>query len=94
MLMTAAQAAEKQTEPIWRLDAKTGAVLPRSMRFMTDEFTRSLQTVPSCQGLDKLRCSASAEFSGAGLALIRDKIHQRAGSNAVTKINVFNSMTL
>lgn len=83
MLMTAAQAAEKKTEPIWRLDAKTGAVLPRSMRFMTDEFTRSLQTVPSRQGLDKLRCSASAEFSGAGLALIRDKIHQQAGSNAV-----------
>ena len=82
-LLATAQAAEKQTEPQWRLDAKTGAVLPRSWRFMTDEFTNKPQTLPSRQGLDKLRCSASAEFSGTGLALVKDKICSKAGKDAV-----------
>lgn len=82
MLMAAAQAAEKQEEPLLRLDAKTGAVFPRSLRFMTDEFTEPLQPVPSRQGMDTLRCSASAEFSGLGLAMIRDKIRTVAGSEA------------
>ena len=83
LLMGAVQAAAKQEEAALRLDAKTGAVLPRSLRFMTDTFTKSLQPVPSRQGLDKLRCSASAEFSGSGLSLIRDKIRTAAGSDAV-----------
>ncbi|SFA68966.1 phosphatase domain-containing putative toxin [Selenomonas ruminantium] len=83
MLVTAAQAAEKQAETVWRLDAKPGAVFPRSLRLMTDEFTHTLQAEPSRQGLDTLRCSASAEFSGSGLAMIRDKIRTAAGSNAV-----------
>jgi len=83
MMMAAAQAAAKQEETVLRLDAKTGAVLPRSLRFMTDEFTKSLQPVPSRQGLDALRCSASAEFSGSGLAMIRDKIRTAAGSDAI-----------
>ena len=83
LLMGAVQAAAKQEEAVLRLDAKTGAVFPRSLRFMTDTFTKSLQPVPSRQGLDKLRCSASAEFSGSGLSLIRDKIRTAAGSDAV-----------
>ena len=83
LLMGAVQAAAKQEEAVLRLDAKTGAVFPRSLRFMTDTFTKSLQPVPSRQGLDNLRCSASAEFSGSGLSLIRDKIRTAAGSDAV-----------
>lgn len=83
LMMTAAQAAEKHVEDVWRLDAKPGAVFPRSLRLMTDEFTKALQPIPSRQGLDTLRCSASAEFSGSGLAMIRDKIRTAAGSNAV-----------
>ena len=83
LLMGAVQAAAKQEEAVLRLDAKPGAVFPRSLRFMTDTFTKSLQPVPSRQGLDKLRCSASAEFSGSGLSLIRDKIRTAAGSDAV-----------
>lgn len=83
LMMTAVQAAEKQEEPLLRLDAKTGAVFPRSLRFMTDEFTKSLQPVPSRQGLESLRCSASAEFSGSGLAMIRDKIRTTAGTDAI-----------
>jgi len=83
LLMGAVQAAAKQEEAVLRLDAKTGAVFPRSLRFMTDTFTKSLQPLPSRQGLDKLRCSASAEFSGSGLSLIRDKIRTAAGSDAV-----------
>ena len=83
LLMGAVQAAAKQEEAVLRLDAKTGAVFPRSLRFMTDTFTKSLQPVPSQQGLDKLRCSASAEFSGSGLSLIRDKIRTAAGSDVV-----------
>ena len=83
MLMTAAQAAEKQDEVVWRLDARPGAVFPRSLRFMTDEFTQSLPSAPSRQGLDHLRCSASAAFSGSGLSMMRDKIRTVAGSDAV-----------
>lgn len=83
MLVAAAQAAEKQENAVLRLDAKTGAVFPRSLRFMTDEFTKSLQPVPSRQGLESLRCSASAEFSGSGLAMIRDKIRTAAGTDAI-----------
>lgn len=83
MLMATAQAAEKQEAPIWRLDSKPGAVLPRSLRFMTDEFPKDLNSVPSRKGMDTLRCSASAEFSGSGLSMIRDKIYGHAGKNAV-----------
>lgn len=83
MLMATAQAAEKQDAPIWRLDSMSGAVFPRSLRFMTDEFPQSLSSVPSRQGMDTLRCSASAEFSSAGLAMVRDKIYEHAGQNAV-----------
>lgn len=83
MLVAAAQAAEKQENAVLRLDAKPGAVFPRSLRFMTDEFTKSLQPVPSRQGLESLRCSASAEFSGSGLAMIRDKIRTAAGTDAI-----------
>ena len=83
MLMAAAQAAEKQEKAVFRLDAKSGAVLPRSLRFMTDEFTKTLTPVPSRQGLEALRSSASAEFSGLGLAMIRDKIRTVAGSDVV-----------
>ena len=83
MLMTAVQAAEKQDEVVWRLDARPGAVFPRSLRFMTDEFTQSLPSAPSRQGLDHLRCSASAAFSGSGLSMMRDKIRTVAGSDAV-----------
>lgn len=86
MLMATAQAAEKQDAPVWRLDSKPGAVLPRSFRFMTDEFSQSLNPVPSRQGMDALRCSASGEFSGSGLSMIRDKIYQHAGKNAVIYI--------
>ncbi len=81
-LLASAQAAEKQTEPQWRLDAKTGAVLPRSWRFMTDDFTKALKQGPSRQGLAKLRCSASAAFSGTGLILVKDKIRSHAGQDA------------
>lgn len=83
MLMATAQAGEKQDAPVWRLDAKSGAVFPRSFRFMTDEFSQSLNPVPSRQGMDSLRCSASAEFSGSGLSMIRDKINNLAGEDAI-----------
>ncbi len=83
ILMAVAQAAEKQEKAVFRLDAKSGAVLPRSLRFMTDEFTKTLTPAPSCQGLEALRSSASAEFSGSGLVMIRDKIRTAAGGDVV-----------
>ena len=83
LLMVTATALAANQEARWRLDAKAGSVLPRSLRFMTDEFTQSLPSAPSRQGLDHLRCSASAAFSGSGLSMMRDKIRTVAGSNAV-----------
>ena len=83
MLTAVVQADESTEKSKWRLDAMPGAVFPRSMRFMTDDYTQSMDPVPSRQGLEKLRCSASAEFSGSGLSLIRDKIYSQAGKDAV-----------
>lgn len=83
MLMATAQAAEKPKAPVWRLDAKSGAVFPRSLRFMKDEFPQDYNSFPSRQGMDTLRCSASAEFSGSGLSMIRDKINNLAGEDAI-----------
>jgi len=85
-LMPTAESAEKQTQEKWRLDAMQGAVLPRSLRFMTDEFTVSVEPLPPRAGLDALRCSASAEFSGRGLPLIKEKILAHAGQDAVIYI--------
>ncbi|SDO90745.1 phosphatase domain-containing putative toxin [Selenomonas ruminantium] len=81
-LMATAQAGAKKPEVQWRLDAKYGAVLPRSLRFMSDDFAQSVNPAPSRQGLDRLRCSASAEFSASGLSLIGEKIRKHAGKNA------------
>ena len=56
--------------------------MPRSLRFMTDEFTESQKEPPSRQGLDALRCSASAEASKGGFSLLYEKIRERAGADA------------
>ena len=80
--MATAQAGEKKAAVQWRLDAKYGAVLPRSLRFMSDDFVHPVNPAPSRKGLDKLRCSASAEFSASGLSLIEEKIRKHAGKNA------------
>ena len=82
MLTHTAQVAEGQ-EGRWRLDAMQGNVLPGSLRFMTDDFTNPVNPAPSRQGLANLRCSASAEFSGPGLALLRERIRAQAGQEAV-----------
>lgn len=83
LLMVTATALAAGQEARWRLDAKAGSVLPRSLRFMTDDFIHAVAPVPSRQGLENLRCSASAEFSGAGLALLGEEIRARAGQEAV-----------
>ena len=83
LLMVTATALAATQDARWRLDAREGSVLPRSLRFMTDDFANPVDPMPSRQGLEKLRCSASAEFSGAGLALLGEEIRARVGKEAV-----------
>lgn len=74
--------AQAEEDGIWRLDAATGAVSPRSFRFMTDEFSVPMAEAPSRAGLDTLRCSASAQPSGAALPMLLSMIRERAGAEA------------
>lgn len=87
ILLLSSACFAKTTETVrWRLDAPESNTLPRNFRFMTDEFINAPK-VPVCrQGLDKLRCSASAEFSGSGLSSLKEKLIEKAGKDSAIYI--------
>ena len=75
-LFTAANA--KKIVGQWRLDGTAAADLPRSFRFMNDDWLNDVRgKEPTRQGLDTLRASASGQPSVAALSTIYDKIRER-----------------
>lgn len=68
-------ASAKKSVGTWRLDANASADLPRSFRFMTDDWHVDFHgQEPTRQGLDNLHASASGQPSQAALKTIYEKI--------------------
>ncbi|MBO4780170.1 MAG: protein tyrosine phosphatase, partial [Selenomonadaceae bacterium] len=70
-------AGAKKIEFIWRLDGTASADLPRSFRFMNDDWKIDFRgKEPTRKGLDKLWASASGQPSSAALSTLYQTIHE------------------
>lgn len=73
----------KEAKEFWRLDSSISNEMPRSFRLMTSEFSEELEgEAPSREGLDTLRCSASAQPSGTMLPELCRILRESAGKGA------------
>ena len=71
-------ASSKKIEGRWRLDGSASAELPRSFRYMSDDWKIEVRgKEPTRHGLDELRASASAQPSLAALTTIYNEIHEK-----------------
>lgn len=76
MIFSAADA--KKSVGTWRLDGSASADLPRSFRWMDDDWHNEIRGhEPTRQGLNDLRASASGQPSQAALKTLYDAIHER-----------------
>ena len=68
----------KKSVGTWRLDGSASADLPRSFRWMDDDWHNDVRGFePTRQGLNDLRASASGQPSQAALKTLYDTIHER-----------------